>query len=374
MQHRVIFICALSAITLSSHANNNTPELEEVIVSSHLRSLPTEDVDLFGFGKTLLETPRSASTVSSEQLSRFHVSDIDDLVAFAPGTFTQSFFGVAGSLDIRGTQGESYFRGMRRLDNPGNYPTPIYLADRIDIVRGPASPIFGPAKIGGYLNIAPQSARDRQGNYTSEHNRQLSLSTGSWNRQVVTLKALGPLQNNSGYAITAMHEDSGSYYENTDTTQTVFSLAMDHDTNAATHLSWGMVYHDYTGNQVAGWNRLSQDLIDTGRYLSGSPAGLDQNQDGRISHQEYAATADFTPVTEDGIRDYYASRGLGDVYKRQTQTVFSLAMDHDTNTATHLSWGMVYHDYTGNQVAGWNRLSQDPVSYTHLTLPTTSRV
>ena len=36
----------------------------------------------------------------------------------------------------------------------------------------------------------------------------------------------------------------------------------------------------------------------------------------------------FTPLTlsalyiqaEDGIRDYYASRGLGDVYKRQVQT------------------------------------------------------
>ena len=33
--------------------------------------------------------------------------------------------GEAGSLDIRGTPGESYFRGMRRLANRGNYPTPI---------------------------------------------------------------------------------------------------------------------------------------------------------------------------------------------------------------------------------------------------------
>ena len=26
---------------------------------------------------------------------------------------------------MRGTPGETYFRGVKRLDNPGNYPTPI---------------------------------------------------------------------------------------------------------------------------------------------------------------------------------------------------------------------------------------------------------
>jgi iron complex outermembrane receptor protein len=112
-------------------------QLEEIVVTGSLRSLPGEDVNIFGFGKSLLETPRSASTISFEQMDRFNITDIDELVAFAPGTFTQSFFGVAGSLDIRGIQGENYFRGIRRIDNPGNYPQPIGASDRIDVVRGP---------------------------------------------------------------------------------------------------------------------------------------------------------------------------------------------------------------------------------------------
>ena len=65
------------------------------------------------------------------------ITEIDDLVALTPGSFTQSFFGVAGSLDVRGTPGETYFRGIKRIDNPGNYPTPIGASDRIDVVRGP---------------------------------------------------------------------------------------------------------------------------------------------------------------------------------------------------------------------------------------------
>ena len=140
-------------------------EIEEIIVEGSLRSLPTQDVgSVFGFDKNLLETPRSASTVSSEQIQRFGIADIDDFVALAPGTFTQSFFGTSG-LDVRGTAGETYFRGVRRLDNPGNYPTPIGASDRVDIVRGPASPIYGPSKIGGYLNFVPKSARADSGQY-----------------------------------------------------------------------------------------------------------------------------------------------------------------------------------------------------------------
>ena len=123
-------VCAGAAIALGillapapTLAQQNV--LEEVVVRGELRSQPGEAVDsVFGFGKSLLETPRSVSSVSGEMIRRFDMRDIDELVALAPGTYTQSFFGVAGSLDIRGTPGESYFRGMRRLANRGNSRLP----------------------------------------------------------------------------------------------------------------------------------------------------------------------------------------------------------------------------------------------------------
>ena len=59
----------------------NTPsdeEVEKIEVTGSLGSLPGQDVEaVFGFGKSILETPRSASTISSEQMERFNVSDID---------------------------------------------------------------------------------------------------------------------------------------------------------------------------------------------------------------------------------------------------------------------------------------------------------
>ena len=50
---------------------------QEIVVTGSLGALPNKDVGtIFGFNKTLVETPRSASTFSSEQTGRFGVTDI----------------------------------------------------------------------------------------------------------------------------------------------------------------------------------------------------------------------------------------------------------------------------------------------------------
>ncbi|WP_317932613.1 TonB-dependent receptor [Halioxenophilus sp. WMMB6] len=293
MAAAVAYGIVVSTAATTAWAEDDTSGLEEVIVEGSLGSLPGEDVEVFGFGKSLLETPRSASTISFEQLERFSVSDIDELVAFAPGTFTQSFFGVAGSLDVRGTPGEAYFRGMRRLDNPGNYPTPIGASDRIDIVRGPASPIFGPSKIGGYLNFNPKSARANGGQYLESYEGEIGYTTGSWDKSIITAEVGGPIADKVGFYLYGEFEDSDSYYDNTATKQNIVQASFDMDVTDQLRFQWGGMYHDYEGNQVAGWNRLSQDLIDNGTYVTGSAQAidgiLDGVQDGVISHQEYGA-------------------------------------------------------------------------------------
>ena len=277
-------------------------DIEEVVATAALDSLPSDELrSLFGFRKSLVETPRSVSAVSDEVMARFNIRDIDELVALAPGTFTQSFFGAAGSLDIRGTGGEAYFRGIRRLDNPGNYPTPIGAAERIEIVRGPPSPIQGPAKISGYMNFIPKSARIEQtGEFIEQPVGSAGLDFGSWGRAVATAEAGGPGHiggRRFGYWLYGEFEDSDSYYENTDTRQTLLQASFDTDITGNMQLQFGGMVHDYAGNQVGGWNRLTQELIDHGTYVTGQPAPLDTDGDGRISHQEFDVDGDgFTDL------------------------------------------------------------------------------
>jgi len=272
-------------------------DIEEVVVTGSLDSLPGAEVEsVFGFDKSILETPRSASTISEEMMDRFNMSDIDELIVAAPGTFTQSFFGVAGSLDIRGTIGETYFRGVRRLDNPGNYPTPIGASDRIDIVRGPASPIHGPSKIGGYLNFNPKSARiEETGEYIAQPTGSVSLNLGSWDKRTVNAEVGGPGRlggEDFGYWLYAEFEDSGSYYRASGIDQGLVQASFDMDLGNGMQLAFGGMYHDHTSNQIAGWNRLTQELIDHGVYVTGDPTPLDADGDGLISHQEFDVDGD----------------------------------------------------------------------------------
>ena len=277
--------------------------IEEQVVVGDLNSLPGENVDsIFGFGKSILETPRSASTISEEMMDRFNMQDIDELILVSPGSFTQSFFGVAGALDVRGTPGETYFRGVRRLDNPGNYPTPIGASDRVDIVRGPASPIYGPAKIGGYLNFNPKSARiEETGAYIAENTGALSYTTGNWDKSILTAEIGGPAEIGGkpmGFYLYGELENSGSFYKNAPgVEQSLIQASFDVDLSDTVQLQFGGMYHDFAGAQNAGWNRITQDLIDNGTYITGSPASLDLNGDGKISHQEFFGETDGVGFT-----------------------------------------------------------------------------
>lgn len=268
----------------------------EGAVEDTMGLMPTEPVEsVFGFDKTLLETPRGVTSVSAEMMENFNITDIDDLVLVSPGAFTQSFFGVAGSLDVRGTPGEVYFRGVRRLNNPGNYPTPIGASDRIDIVRGPASPIYGPSKVGGYLNFEPKSARAETGQYLEEPTGALSITRGSWDKNILTAEVGGPGKigdKTLGYYVYAETENSDSYYDNSNTRQNIFQAAFNMDLTDKTRIEFGGMRHEFDGNQVAGWNRLTQELIDDGTYITGSPASVDSNNDGYNSPDEYDAWKD----------------------------------------------------------------------------------
>ena len=120
-------LAALLAPPGSWAEDEDVAELEtfvaEETVEDDIGIIPTGPIEsVFGFDKTLLETPRSASVISIETIEQFGITEIDDLIVLAPGSFTQSFFGSRCAGFTRYT-GEVYFNGIRRLENPGNYAT-----------------------------------------------------------------------------------------------------------------------------------------------------------------------------------------------------------------------------------------------------------
>jgi iron complex outermembrane receptor protein len=70
----------------------------------------------------------------------------------------------------------------------------------------------------------------------------------------------------------------------------VLSAAFDTDITSNLRTEFGGMYQKFRGQQNGGWNRLTQDLVDNGTYITGNAANnLDINGDGQISRAEARA-------------------------------------------------------------------------------------
>lgn len=281
---------------------NGDPETLETLeaveeVEDPIGVLPEMEVNsVFGLGMTTLETPRSVSVVTGEMIDQYGINSVNDVVSVTPGAFTSSFFGVDGAINLRGTIAETYFRGIKRIENPGNYPTPIGASQSIQVVRGPTPPTFGTGKISGYLNFVPKSARASTGKYLDGPTGQTSLTVGSWDAFNFELEVGGPLElgeRDAGYYAYLQVLDADSYYENVYREQQVFQVSFDFEVSDTVRIETGGMLQLFEGPENAGWNRVTQDLIDNGTYTQGRGFNFDTNGDGFTSGEELYAADPF---------------------------------------------------------------------------------
>ncbi len=315
----------------ASDARIKEPEqIEQVIVEAQrlepgstdafgiLTSAPI--VTVFGLGKTLHETPRSAASLSADMLAMYGIEQVNDFSSVSPGAYTASYFGLAASIDLRGAIADTHFRGIRRLTSSGGWTSLIGAAHRVDIVRGPASPIHGPGSISGYLNVAPKTARAGAGRFVESPTGQVTVSAASWDRFGVEAERGGPVtlfDKPAGYHAFVLWEDSGSYYNHHPghrQLMTQGTLLLDLRDNV--WIETGHQYQRWRGAEVGGWNRIDQTLIDHGLYLAGAPlVNLDTDGNGRIDQAEVLAVSPhnglnvFTPFGSGvGLFDSEAER------------------------------------------------------------------
>ncbi|RYY75388.1 MAG: hypothetical protein EOO52_08250 [Gammaproteobacteria bacterium] len=247
---------------------------------------------VFGFTKPLLDTPRSVSHVSSDAIDVFSLSAVEDLLRVVPGVFTTTRFGVQGSVDIRSVPADTYFRGMRRLTLQGHGRSVLAAMDSIEVVGGPASPLHGMGKIGGYVNFVPKSGRSKTGQYFNEAHGFAQLVAGQYNRRELSFGFGGPaglesFGKDGGYYVYGLLEDSDSYTAAIPVKQKVFQAATSIDDMVGPfRFETGINFQESrTSGALIG--RLTQALVDRGNYIGGSPlVNLDLNGNGSIGYLE----------------------------------------------------------------------------------------
>lgn len=246
----------------------------------------------FGLNKPLLQTPRAVTLISDTTIARYGVEGLDDLTAITPSAYTASFYGVEGAVSLRGTLAENYFRGFKRAENRGTYSTPLANAAGLEILRGPPSPIYGAGKVGGLVNFLPKSA-----GANDAFGGTVTVSYGSYSKRKLTGQINAPIT--LGDAAGGFHaygeiDDSYSFYRGLHPRHHLIELSG--TLNAGDwRLSADYLYFRSSGQvQTPGWNRLTQNLIDTGTYVTGRDTSLsDADGNGRLTLNELGGNPYF---------------------------------------------------------------------------------
>lgn len=105
----------------------------------------------------LLETPQSISVITRDQLDAQAPQSINEAVRYAPGVVpesqgTTSSFWNASSLQLRGFIPNVYQDGLTD-DTSGNTLLDAYFYQRIEVLEGPSSVLYGQGNPAGIVNV-----------------------------------------------------------------------------------------------------------------------------------------------------------------------------------------------------------------------------
>lgn len=126
----------------------------------------------------LLETPVSVSVIASQQITAQGATTVPQALRYATAVFSESR-GAMTALDYMYSRGflvNQFQDGLRQLS--GGYSIPqldTYLLDRVEVLRGPSSVLYGQADPGGVVNLITKRP-------TTTAVREATIQVGSHDR------------------------------------------------------------------------------------------------------------------------------------------------------------------------------------------------
>ena len=220
-----VFTLLIFLISNFSVSQDQTTDLDEVVVVSSKLDLP--------FSKNF----RTVNIISSEDIKNSPVTNVSDLLQEITGIDVRrrGVGGVQGDLYIRGggfDQTLLLVDGMKMDDAQTGHHTlnmiiPLYLIERVEIIKGPAARIFGQNAFNGAINIV---TKDLEGEKGTVHMKLNELSYGSFEQKNISLSTKITAENIKSL-ISYSGNRSDGYRHNTDFKRNNYFVKTSFNTN-----------------------------------------------------------------------------------------------------------------------------------------------
>jgi len=266
--------------TRSAGSSDDVTTLEKFTVSDvplTEQVLPTVRPigDVMGDATSIIDIPRSVSSVNEAWMKDRMVKNAMDFGQFAPGVYSAAQYGIPAVPFIRGDLSQIYVDGQVALFSRNSTPPSFNGVEALDIVKGPGSAVYGPQGegAGGYVDFVMKQP------YFDTFHGEVDATFGYWtsghsySNPEFTLDVGGPLSDKSAYRISYLERFGDGYYENLhNSTQDLYGAYTFKPTKDLKFDFWAQMYSDRT-NENTGVNRVTQQFIDHGTYVAG-PASV----------------------------------------------------------------------------------------------------
>ncbi|WP_426528229.1 TonB-dependent siderophore receptor [Bradyrhizobium sp. McL0615] len=199
----------------------------------------------------LRETPQSITVVTADRVTDQGALTVQESLRYVPGVFADAY-GPDSRGDyprIRGQDPNIYLDGTRVVNTFtfNEWRPDPYALERIEVLRGPASVLYGDTSTAGLLNLISKRPR-------AESFNEIGVQFGSFNRKQVQLDSTGKLTKDGEwlYRFIGIFRDSGTQTDFVPDDRIVLAPSLTwRPTNNTSWTVLGTYQKDNTGSSTA---------------------------------------------------------------------------------------------------------------------------
>ena len=316
LQQKTVELHENEKLTLAIALKENINTLQTVEITGRKEKSYKNTKSFIG-AKTeiaLKDLPQAVSYATKELIADQGAIRVGEIVKNFSGVSQFSFYddiSIRG-FRINGGSNTQLLNGLRTSTGFWKQPLANYL-ERVEVLKGPSSALFGNASPGGILNRVTKKPLDQPAN-------SVSFTTGSFN----TLRALadftGPLSEDKSllYRLNIGYENSNSFRDLQFDKNIVFAPSLSFLPNDKTRVNFDLIYTGFKGVLDRGQSTFENDLYSTSIKQSINSANDYLNEETYIvttslNHQfsdrfSFSASHIRTGYTEDLLEHRSANR------------------------------------------------------------------
>ncbi|MDR2319395.1 MAG: TonB-dependent siderophore receptor [Pseudomonas sp.] len=182
-----------------------------------------------------LETPQAVSVVTRERLDDMGVQRLDEALRYTSGVRSDSggANNAADNIFLRGYAVSFTYKDglrLRPLGFFGMFAEEPYGLERVEVLKGPSSILYGQSEPGGLINTVSKRPTDYA-------RGEVGVSFGSDHRRQLTFDSSGPLSETLSYRLVALGREADGVYDHTADDRTYVAPSLTWKPNDATSLT-----------------------------------------------------------------------------------------------------------------------------------------